>query len=574
MPHFLLLSSSDAIVPTELEEVARRSLRERLDVDAPTVERGDGWTLFTDGRPAVALAESRAWHRFGGPTHELVEGDLPPSPPGSALRIDADRSGRTALEARTDPFGLGHVYHGQGPGLALVGSSSRVLADVLGAGIDVAALGVVARLGHLLANDTVFAGIHKLDASERVVLSAGRSSVERLPRPAVQELFANVDEAVAAGVGVVRACVARVRTPIDSSGALPALELSGGFDSRLVLAAIPRDERRLHTALTLGTKDSDDVRIARQLARREGMEHEVLDLAGLEQLEDDAVAARVVEAARAREFGSNPVAAAVLGWVNRGLHDRVRISGQNGEEARGFYHPGQAERTSWDRSAVEGLVRGRLFVNDSIDVDWIDPRLRACFDGRVRDRLESLLVGPSWLAATDHYYVFGREQRWIGAGMSHECHRRSFRMPLFDPEFHAWATRLPTPWRTGGRVLARVLAELDPGLAALPLDSGLTVHDLFEDRASARLQRLRVFAGKVRRKLLQRFRRSARPQVGAAVLAAAATRTKAWHEALDTCREAGLLGPDSTPRPTPPTVGFVLNVATLCRDHGVRQLVD
>ncbi len=55
------------------------------------------------------------------------------------------------------------------------------------------------------------------------------------------------------------------------------LTLSGGLDSRAILAAIPEDYKPLHT-FTFGQKGCDDIKIASEVSRIKGATHHILDL--------------------------------------------------------------------------------------------------------------------------------------------------------------------------------------------------------------------------------------------------------------------------------------------------------
>lgn len=55
------------------------------------------------------------------------------------------------------------------------------------------------------------------------------------------------------------------------------ITLSGGLDSRAILAAIPEDYKQLHT-FTFGQKGCDDIRIAKEVSRVKGAIHHILEL--------------------------------------------------------------------------------------------------------------------------------------------------------------------------------------------------------------------------------------------------------------------------------------------------------
>jgi Asparagine synthase len=63
------------------------------------------------------------------------------------------------------------------------------------------------------------------------------------------------------------------------------LELSGGLDSRMVLAAVPPERRKRLTAFTIVAEGSRDAHVAGELARRYGMGCELVNVTDLAKLD-------------------------------------------------------------------------------------------------------------------------------------------------------------------------------------------------------------------------------------------------------------------------------------------------
>src|SRR4029078_4967485 len=75
------------------------------------------------------------------------------------------------------------------------------------------------------------------------------------------------------------------------------LQLTGGLDSRVRLAAIPATRRREVACLTLAVPHSPDVELAASLTRRFDMEHRIITLdavAGWEPAEAHSACVRAV----------------------------------------------------------------------------------------------------------------------------------------------------------------------------------------------------------------------------------------------------------------------------------------
>src|SRR5690606_28970946 len=146
-----------------------------------------------------------------------------------------------------------------------------------------------------------------------------------------------------------------------------------GLDSRMVLAAIPAGMRRGMLAVTVGPEHGDDQRIAAQLARRYGLDHRRVTHEGLIGLEPEQSLQLACAAAAARDCTGNPTALAVLDWQERSFEQRPRLTGQNGEFARGFYYAGQRAHAATTERLVDALARWRAFTNDAVDASLFVP---------------------------------------------------------------------------------------------------------------------------------------------------------------------------------------------------------
>ena len=294
------------------------------------------------------------------------------------------------------------------------------------------------------------------------------------------------------------------------------LQLSGGLDSRIQLAAIAPARRAGLRALTLDQCGSPDGAIARRLALRDGLDHQIVPLAGLAGLEPAEAYQLVRQAAIRHDCSGNPVAHAVLDWAERGLGGGVRVHGMGGEVARGFYYPGQRQQPAADPALVDRLARWRLLTNEAVAC--------GCLPGRAGwarelalDRLREIMTGYGcdWLTATDEFYLRERLARWAGLRLTVAGTEQTLLGSLLHPGFIARARACPPEGKRGSRFMAMVLAELDPALARLPLESGYVPAALASASPGARLQSQRVTRRKVASKVRQRLRRTGRDAAGA-----------------------------------------------------------
>lgn len=451
-------------------------------------------------------------------------------PPFGAL---VRRSPGEPFVAATDACGLRHVHFVVGDGWAGCSTSSLVLAAVAGALLDADASTVAALAGHQLGDRTPFEGVRRLGAGHRLELWAGHATPSTFvaPRPrdprseapttASSRLHRGADE----GAAVMARSVGQALEAHPGAG----LELSGGLDSRMLLAAVPEDLRVGRWALTLAAPGNPDVAVARRLAALAGLDHEVVDLSELARLGPDEALELVRRAALRRDATTDPVAGAVLDFVSHRTEGRALLTGQNGEFARGYYYPGQP---TWPRATpelVRYLAHWRIFTAAPVDGALFGRRLPEVRRRAVAE-LESRLrmIGGRWPEATDELYLAVRMQNWVGRDFSVAATERQVVAPFFHPAFLAWAREARRRDKAGSRLFATVLERLDPRLAASELDVGVRPTDLAHPSLPGRVASLGRAARKALRKASLRAAPGSRavPPVGAATLAASVRQ--AW----------------------------------------------
>ena len=177
------------------------------------------------------------------------------------------------------------------------------------AGLDLDAWGLQTLLGWQAGRGSAFAGVTKLPAGTTATITQGRLETSgrsrRLPGGDFED---TLDGAVARAAAIVRRGVEQA---LDDHPDL-LLQLTGGLDSRILLAAVPPARRREVACLTLVVPGSPDAELAAGLTRRFGMRHRVVTLdavAGLDPREAHLLSLR---AARRIEVASDPLAFAVL----------------------------------------------------------------------------------------------------------------------------------------------------------------------------------------------------------------------------------------------------------------------
>ncbi len=494
------------------------------------------------------------------------------APPGAMLCW----SEQTAeVVAYTDSVGLKQLFYAEGTGMALCATSSVAIGAVLGLELDDEAIAAFALLGYYAGTRTAFRGVKKLPPAGACTLRSGRAAIHTYAQPVFEVARSRSGDAPS-GVDAVRTALgACIRAFPDAT-----LELSGGMDSRMIVATLTQQERLHRSAFTLASNDTDNVAIARQIVALAGFDHQVVEPGHVAELAGSKLAALCHDASLARDHATNAIDSATLDWVERGLHQGGRITGQNGEFARGVYYRGiptsLVDRRAASGVAARGLARyvtdWRLLVNRSLDDRLFPPGLLDAGRDLVRHEVAATLElhAPEYTRGLDELYLTLRMSRWVGPEYSASATRRPVLAPFFHPSYLEWARSMPASAKRNGRVFALVLTRLDPVLAALPLDRRTyTIADLANGNLNARLGNAARLARRLQAKVAQRAR--------GAEMAYSTTRTVAgsivehWRtdpRALDPLLGVGFLRPEGisdltvgTATESSATIGFLISLA-------------
>jgi hypothetical protein len=384
-------------------------------------------------------------------------------------------SGRAAVCGRTSVTRVDPVYRAEVPGAVVVADRATWAAWTVSRLEDHDPLHACALLnpGFPLGSGTPFLGVSALPRSTALRLLGGEKARTPTspgsPRPRADG--ARAAGGLAGGARDVAEALVAAVAPLRDAGGPVELSLTGGKDSRLIVAALVKAGVPV-LARTHGFAGHPDVVVAAEIARRLGIEHVVRTPAAPGQ--------RVDVLGRIR--GTVLVADGMLSaFENVGRPDpapsaTVTAGGHGGELLRGGY----AETAAASRTAPGGL-RGAL-----------GPALRAARSAELLRRLTTkhlalLRRGPaaayaaglasSWtpalarapLHALDDFYLVNRAGRWSAAARQAYLLREHLVQPLFDDRVVLGARTVPLADRVSGALSAAVLAELSPALVDIPL---------------------------------------------------------------------------------------------------------
>jgi len=476
-----------------------------------------------------------------------------------------------SISAAADHCGLGHWYVHQRSGMATFSDSAVAIARFFDLHVDELALGGLALTGSMVELDSVIAGVRKLAIGQIACLSEGRLTCRPMPSPSI---LAAPEDAIAASIAL-----------LHSAHPGAEIELSGGWDSRLMLAGIAPGSRQNCTGVTVGDSGHPDVIIATQLATIAGMRHEIFDQSALGRLDSDELLAALENAAERDDFGANPLDRVGLNIINANRECKPRFSGQNGEILRGFYYDGQNLSAPASEKQATRLIHWRIISNDVVGESLFDREWLADMRATTERRLTELLVDSSsnWADAIDRFYLENRMHRWCGTAISAALGRRTVLLPFFDADVLSLARGVPPALKKGSRFAAKEIVRLDPVLASIRLDSGLLPANVARGGLSNQFARARHLARRAKAKVLQRLFSHEFSPVAAETASAAFERHQLQSKIdLHQLSKLGIFSPESldsisrgNPHKRRANIGFILNTHFLLNivnnlHHGIR----
>lgn len=448
----LRLWSASHARPEHVQRVDRPSAMLAF-VGNPTLvrESAASWpALLKDSLNRGAAALDAVWPPFCAFLHDLA---------ADTLTIVADRSALQHLYLREDPRGT------------VWASTSAFSLASLGAEFDLEAATEWATAGHFITGRTFFRGVRQLGCGEVIHLRPGAAMTRAnwVPTPHGEATATAYRETVEEAVGAYSQ---------QEDGLF--FELTGGIDSRLLLAARLRSGARTRT-WTVGQRDDVEMRTVEKLRKAATFEHLLVSpdagfAAELPELIDEMHGLADGEA-NALVYTSLLVAFRELAGIRR-----TSVTGSNGELARAFYWRAIA------RGRQESHVRGVMIDTLVRKIFRDSGGLRSVFrsdlpdpEAPVREAVTdfirtSPLQTPS--AILDDFYLRTRMRRFAGRNISTTNLFCAQGVPYFAPPVVDVILDLPAVQKQDGRVVRDTIVDLSPQLAAVPLASGETVPPL------------------------------------------------------------------------------------------------
>ncbi len=314
---------------------------------------------------------------------------------------------------------------------------------------------------HPLGCDTTQAKVTRVPAG--AVLTAGPGSVEpeiecpRAPEPTPGRPHEAVDA---------------LREAAGACGTTCSLSMSGGLDSRILLAALLSQGVRPRLLLS-GVAGSFDREVGTAIARRFNLELE----AAAVRPEQVAEGARAIVAASNGQLPATNWAGLEHLRLLRECTDGPVLIGFNGELARGSY----ASAAGWRAMAQATLPRSlfpRLLLRrvgmplEPGDASALHPKLAAASAPEaIRGRVAAAsagLPGRGALAVADGFFLTQHGRQKLSADLAAVGTFVDWRAPLFANRWVGAVRSLPRRWKLGDRLHRYTIERLFPALLEFP----------------------------------------------------------------------------------------------------------
>ncbi len=429
-----------------------------------------GWRMQKFAHGTLCAAGDPKAERIA---RSFFESGLMPRAGELAAQLSAVR-GSWALLAETQDYAFAAVDHIRGipvffartPDGVLVGDDAEaVAAGTAENGIDWQAAEELAMAGYAIGNRTLTAGLLQMTAGQVAVWSAGGEDV------AFHHDYRPVDHDAAsvAPTALGRALDAAFDRLIGAADKRPiVVPLSGGLDSRLVLAKLVERNYPALCAISYGPARNSDAEIARQVAERLGVSWSFIGVSGegIRAFFGSEERKDYWQFATGRSSAPNMQDVLPLQIMrdDGSLPDETLIvNGQTGDFISGGHIPSRlADGRALDAIDVSDAVIAEHF---SLWQSMLTPTRRSTLRARLSERLSlgSGAVSPASAAsAFERFEYQERQAKYVVNGQrAYEWHGLSWQLPLWDRDIVDVFESAPFADRFGQSLYRRYLHEWD-----------------------------------------------------------------------------------------------------------------
>jgi asparagine synthase (glutamine-hydrolysing) len=397
---------------------------------------------------------------------ELVRNwsQLPKKLDGQFAAVTVDLK-KLQLEVLTDPLGMEQVYVYQRGSTLVVSNSVRLIEQTCGlTAPDEVGVSLFLSLGWVGGNRTLRESIHVLPGGflHRWKSGGSYTSSAYLSRTSLARLGQGhkelpVNELARDFTSMVRALSDRV-APLRCS-------LTGGRDSRVVAAAVIASGVPA-SFVTMGSKESADVKIATEIAESLKLSHRVGYPQGVVTDCWDEGARRLV-----RQTDGMVNLWQIANSISQSQHiDNLPLSlwGVGGEIARGTYYRSMNLPPTLGGSQMLKAFLSSLMAKDP---ELLRPEVGHLSRQSVRETCHAFLDdGFEPQAVPDAFYTFDRVRRWAGTNTRKASPICDLFTPFCTIPYIEAAHSMTLPDRIAGRLPHELIRTTTPSLLEFPYD--------------------------------------------------------------------------------------------------------
>lgn len=455
--------------------------------DAHCAVASFGRTAVQDESGQIVHFGSGAGWCLGVGTWTCADGDLETwaaTNPGSDIgerisRLDGGfavllghENGRT-IHIATDHVGQLHVYRCSIGEATLISTSALVLSLLEDSSWDITGVREFMATGTVFGSRSLFDGVKKLKPATILEFREGRAHNAQCYWSIVDHIDGVPDSRTA--IDEFGAAVKSSMSTLFSGYKAPVLDLTGGFDTRILLSCARQvaPTQTLNTAV-VGATNAPDVTAARRIADEFGLDHRRID-------PSPGAASTWWELAEAA-IPLTDGECDSLEYANiLSVHNRlaapfdISINGSAGGFIRGNWW-----ELLWPHTGAKGRFDARRVARARFATEPDADRLLATqfpialdehFEALIKEVNEPLLHSRN-TASIDNVYLILRLQRWQGRLASATNRIRPCASPMAFRRPLEIALGAPVDCRRNSRMARNLLAALDRELASLPMAAG------------------------------------------------------------------------------------------------------
>ena len=247
-----------------------------------------------------------------------------------------------------------------------------------------------------------------------------------------------------------------------------SMPLTGGLDSRTVLSACLGEKKRLHS-YTHGQRSSDDVKIARKIARRFDIAYDFYEIG-------DDVVANIPSLARSMALPCNGLLNTVtsahflFSYERESAYGELFFSGIGGELLRSYYVPSGAEKID-TLEEYAGAIRRKIQLGTDLGIfrDMEAAEAGEALDRSVHEQLSRYGTDDRQTLA-ECFYLENRIGNFLA--MSMRLLGRYFKTfnPFLERGMLSLIPGLSASEKSGGKLQKRIILGNAPELAGILMD--------------------------------------------------------------------------------------------------------